>query len=273
MSHPSLMVIAAHPDDETLGFGGAIARYAAAGVDVTLVTATRGDRGRWRGIAPGGDGHPGPLALASIREAELREAASVLGVRHVEVLGYPDGCLDHVDPQRIVSELAGHVRRVRPTVVLTFGPDGAYGHPDHIAVSQFAMAAVLWAAAGAQTHGDHAPHAVAKVYFLAWPVSTWTVYESVFKKLTSTVDGVERQVVPWPDWAITTTIDTRKVAARVHQAALCHASQTSAYGALLDLTGPTLERLWGQQSFYRALSTVNGGRAIEQDLFEGICHV
>lgn len=273
MRHPSLMVITAHPDDEALGFGGTIARYAAAGVDVTLVTATRGDRGRWRGIAPNSDGHPGAHALAAIREAELREAASVLGVRRVDVLGYPDGCLDHADPQRIMSELAGHVRRVRPTVVLTFGPDGAYGHPDHIAVSQFAMAAVLSAADVRTNGGDHAPHAVAKVYFLAWPASTWAAYQAAFKRLTSTVDGVERQAVPWPDWAITTTIDTRHVAARVHEAVLRHASQTSAYRSLLDLSGDTLERLWGQQSFYRALSTVNGGRAIEQDLFEGIRHV
>ncbi|MEP7307480.1 MAG: PIG-L family deacetylase [Acidobacteriota bacterium] len=85
----------------------------------------------------------GPRGL---RKAELRDAASVLGVCGVEVLDYPDGRLDQVDPQRIVSELAGYVRRIRPSVVLTFGPDGAYGHPDHIAVSQFAMAAVLAAA-------------------------------------------------------------------------------------------------------------------------------
>ena len=270
MRNRSLMVITAHPDDETLGFGGTIARYASEGVDVALVTATRGDRGRWRGIAPGSPGHPGAPALARIREAELRAAAAVLGLRTVDVLGHPDGHLDQVDPQRLVSDLVGHVRRARPTVVLTFGPDGAYGHPDHIAVSQSALAAVL--AASDSTHIDdgQAPHAVSKVYFLAWPASAWAVYQAAFKRLVSTVDGVERQAVPWPDWAITTSIDTRHVAARVHDAVLCHASQTAAYQGLLDLSSEMLEELWGRQSFYRALSTVNGGRATEQDLFEGI---
>jgi LmbE family N-acetylglucosaminyl deacetylase len=190
-------------------------------------------------------------------------------VRGVDVLDYPDGLLDQVDPQQIVSELAGYVRRIRPSVVLTFGPDGAYGHPDHIAVSQFAMAAVLAAADARRNCEVQAPHAVAKVYFLAWPASTWAVYQAAFTQLTSTVDGVERKAVPWPDWAITTTIDTRHVAARVHQAALRHTSQTSAYPGLLHLSSDALEQLWGHQSFYRALSTVNGGRATEQDLFEG----
>ena len=272
MSHRSLMVITAHPDDETLGFGGAIARYASEGVDISLVTATRGERGRWRGIAPDSAGHPGAPALARMREAELRQAAAVLGVRTVDVLGYPDGHLDQVDPRRIVSALVGHIRRARPEVVLTFGPDGAYGHPDHIAVSQSALAAVLAASDSTQGEDGHAAHAVSKVYFLAWPASTWAVYQTAFKRLTSTVDGVERQAVPWPDWAITTTIDSRRVAPRVHEAVLCHASQTSAYQGLLDLSSHTLEQLWGQQSLYRALSTVNGGRATERDLFEGLLH-
>jgi LmbE family N-acetylglucosaminyl deacetylase len=272
MSDRSLMVITAHPDDETLGFGGTIARYASEGVDITLVTATRGDRGRWRGIAPGSTGHPGAPALARMREAELRQAAAVLGVRTVAVLGHPDGHLDQVDPQRLVSDLVGHVRRARPAVVLTFGPDGAYGHPDHIAVSQSTLAAVLAASDSTYVDDGQAPHAVSKVYFLAWPASAWAVYQAAFKRLVSTVDGLERQAVPWPDWAITTSIDTRHVAARVHDAVLCHASQTAAYRGLLDLSSQTLEQLWGQQSFYRALSTVNGGRATERDIFEGIRH-
>jgi LmbE family N-acetylglucosaminyl deacetylase len=270
MGNRSLLVITAHPDDETLGFGGTIAHYASEGADITLVTATRGDRGQWRGIAQGGAGHPGAEALAILREQELRRAATVLGVRRVEVLDYEDGCLDRADPQRIVAELAGHVRRVRPAVVLTFGPDGAYGHPDHIAVSQFALAAVL--AAADVTHEEDGPasFAAAKLYFLAWPASTWAVYQAAFKRLTAVVDGVERQAVPWPDWAITTTLDTRPASARVHEAVQCHASQTSVYQRVLDLSSRERDELWGRQSFYRALSTVNGGRATEQDLFEGI---
>ncbi len=113
----------------------------------------------------------------------------------------------------MVGAIASHIRRVRPDVVVTFGPDGAYGHPDHIAISQFTSAAV--AAAGSDSFagkGDDAgpAHLVSKLYYIAWPETTWRGYEAAFRKLVSTVDGVERQAVPWPDWAITTTIDTRQ---------------------------------------------------------------
>ena len=270
MRERSLMVIAAHPDDETLGFGGTIAHYAGAGVRVTLVTATRGDRGRWHGVAPGEAGHPGADAVANAREAELLRAADVLGVHHVDALHYGDARLDQAEPHGVIETLAARLRAVRPQVVLTFGADGAYGHPDHIAVSQFTTAAVAVAADASREVGGHAPHAVTKLYYLAWPASTWAVYQGAFKTLTSRVDGVDRQAVPWPDWAITTRIDARHVTPRVLDAVRCHASQTSSYQRLLDLSAHERDELFGRQSFYRVFSTVNGGRATEHDLFEGI---
>src|ERR1700687_5904922 len=86
MRSPKLLAVLAHPDDESLGVGGTLAKYASEGTDVFLLTATRGDRGRFRSHRPGDAEHPGPLALANIREAELRAAASVLGVREVSIL-------------------------------------------------------------------------------------------------------------------------------------------------------------------------------------------
>jgi LmbE family N-acetylglucosaminyl deacetylase len=94
---------------------------------------------------------------------------------------------------------------------LPFGPDGAYGHPDHIAVSQFATAAIVAAADAAfPCDGIASPqqHVVSKLYYIAWPESTWKSYQSAFRKLVSTVDGIDRQAVPWPDWAITKIIET-----------------------------------------------------------------
>ena len=79
----------AHPDDESLGVGGTLAKSAAEGVDVFLLTATRGGAGRYRGHRPGDPEHPGAAALAAIRERELRAAASVLGVREIVLLDYP----------------------------------------------------------------------------------------------------------------------------------------------------------------------------------------
>src|SRR5215467_4000004 len=141
-----LMAVLAHPDDESLGVGGTLAKYASEGVDVFLVTATRGESGRYRGHRPGEPEHPGRIALASTRETELRAAASVLGVREVTLLGYHDQELDRAEPHDAIAAIAEHLKRVHPDVVVTFGPDGAYGHPDHIAISQFTTAAIVSAA-------------------------------------------------------------------------------------------------------------------------------
>jgi len=114
------------------------------------------------------------------------------------------------------------------------------------------------------------PHSVAKLYYIAWPESTWAAYQTAVWKPSSTVDGVERQATPWPDWAITTVIDTRHFWSTVWRAVSCHESQVAAYERLKDLAPEHHEALWGRQSFYRAFSTVNGGRAREASLFEGI---
>jgi LmbE family N-acetylglucosaminyl deacetylase len=267
------MAVLAHPDDECLGVGGTLAKYAFEGVDVFLVTATRGESGRFRGYRQDDRRHPGPSALADIREAELRGAASVLGVREVSILKYHDQHLDRANPREAVAAIVGHMRRVRPDVVVTFGPDGAYGHPDHIAVSQFTTAAIVATADPAfPCDGTEVaqPHAVSKLYYMAWPESTWNAYQSAFRKLVSTVDGIERQAVPWPDWAITTVVDTRSVWSTVWQAICCHESQVTAYARLKDLSPDDHEALWGRQSFYRVFSTVSGGRKQETDLLEGI---
>ena len=120
--------------------------------------------------------------------------------------------------------------------------------------------------------GEHGtrPHSVAKLYFIAWPQSTWSAYQAAFKTLTATVDGVERQTVPWADWAITTRIDTRIYWPAVWRAVSCHKSQMAAYEKLSQLSPEHHQALWGAQSFYRVFSTANGGRTQETDLFEGI---
>src|SRR5690349_5147329 len=87
-----LLAVLAHPDDESLGFGGTLAKYAAEGVETYLITATRGERGRFGPAGKGGD----PNEVGRVREAELRSAAAVLGVRQVFILNYPDGGVDAV---------------------------------------------------------------------------------------------------------------------------------------------------------------------------------
>jgi LmbE family N-acetylglucosaminyl deacetylase len=267
------MAVLAHPDDESLGVGGTLAKYSTEGAEVFLVVATRGERGRYRGHRPGEPEHPGPDKLAQLREAELRAAAAVLGIHDVTLLDYRDQELDAVNPTDAATRIALHLRRTRPDVVITFGPEGAYGHPDHIAISQYTAAALLLAADPSIRVGEDdgaEAHLVKKLYFVAWPSSTWNAYLEAFTKVVSTVDGVEREVVPWPDWALTTVVDTRRFWPTVWQAISCHESQIAAYERLKTLPPEHHEALWGAQSFYRVFSTVNGGRKQETDLFEGI---
>src|SRR5262249_18982490 len=141
-----LMAVLAHPDDESLGVGGTLAKYASEDVEVFLITATRGDSGRYRGLRADDPQHPGPSALANIRETELRAAASALVIIEVSLLDFRDQQLDRANPREAVAAIVQHIRRVHPQVVVTFGPEGAYGHPDHIAISQFTTAATVAAA-------------------------------------------------------------------------------------------------------------------------------
>jgi LmbE family N-acetylglucosaminyl deacetylase len=266
-----LLAVLAHPDDESLGFGGTLARYAAEGVESYLVTATRGERGRFGSLGKVCD----PAEVGRAREAELRAAAAVLGIREVSILSYPDGAVDQVETTTAIRALVSHIRRIQPDVVVTFGPDGAYGHPDHIAISQFTSAAAICAADCAyrvdgDAQQDSPPHLVAKLYYLAWRRSKWDAYQAAFRRLTSMVDGIERQATPWPDWAVTTTIDTSAFWPIVWKAVSCHKTQLSIYERLEELTDEQQRALWGSQEFYRAHSSVNGGRRTEADLFEGL---
>jgi len=260
-----LMAVLAHPDDESLGVGGTMATYAARGVETYLVTATRGERGRYFT----NDDRPSDAEVGRMREAELRAAAQVLGVRDVTLLDYVDGELDRAEPHEAVGRIVTQLRRVCPQVVVTFDPFGAYGHPDHVAISQLATAAVL-AATDPSFPNDLEPHRVSKLYYFVTDERRWAVYQSAFKRLTSRVDGEERSAVAWPAWAVSAKIDAREHWRTVWQAVNCHATQLAIYGRLGELTPDEHEALWGSESFYRVFSRVNGGRTREADLFDGI---
>lgn len=262
-----LMCVLAHPDDESLGLGGSLAKYAAEGVETYLVTATRGERG-WNGKE---EAYPGLVALGKIREAELYAAAEVLGLQEVNLLDYIDGALDRANPDEAIGKVVGHLRRVRPHVVITFDPMGAYGHPDHIAICQFTTAAMIAAADPTYDLGLDLPtHRVLKLYYMVSTGADMIAYQAAFGKLVMEIDGVKREATSWEEWAVTTTIDTRPYWPRVWQAVSCHRSQLPFYEALSHLPEEEQANLWGVQKFYRAFSLVNGGRQMERDLFEGV---
>lgn len=276
MTARRLMAVLAHPDDESMGMGSTLAKYASEGVAVSLVVATRGDAGRYRGHAPGTPEHPGAAALATLREGELHAACDVLGIRERVLLDYHDQQLDRAHPPKVIGEIAREIRRLRPHIVLTFGPEGGYGHPDHIAISQLTAAAIVAAATAGDAGADGGvdaggpAHVVSKFYYLAWPTSVLRAFEAAFRRLASTVDGFERPAVPWPDWMITTEIDTGTHWQAAWRAVACHDSQVAAYERLRGLAPEQHEAIWRWQHFYRVFSRVNGGRTRETDLFEGI---
>jgi LmbE family N-acetylglucosaminyl deacetylase len=130
-----LLGVFAHPDDEVFCAGGTMARAAGAGAEVMIVSATRGEQGQIRDPAAATR-----RTLGAVREGELRAAAAELGVQRVQVLAYPDGTLQH-HRSSLGAAIAGIIRQFDPDTVITFGADGGYGHPDHIAISGLTTAA------------------------------------------------------------------------------------------------------------------------------------
>ncbi len=230
------MAVLAHPDDESLGFGGTLAKYAAEGVEVFLVTATRGEGGRYRGHRVGDGGHPGPAALAAIREAELRTAA--VGARRA---------------RRVAARLsrraarprgaAGGGRRIADT-------SRACGRTSSSRSDPTARTAIPITSRSRSSRPPRSSMAatIRRVEALLPRVAAaaWAAYQAAFRTLRSTVDGVERQATPWPDWAITTVIDTRRFWPTVWRAVSCHESQVAAYERLKDLAPEHHEALWGR---------------------------
>jgi len=134
--HCRLLGIFAHPDDETFCAGGTFARYAELGAEIMVVSATRGQAGQIRDAAVG-NRH----TIAAVREAELRLACERLGIARVRCLDYVDGALGDAEFYALVDEVVDVICEFRPDVVITFGPEGGYGHPDHVTISAVTTAA------------------------------------------------------------------------------------------------------------------------------------
>lgn len=131
-----LLFVFAHPDDEAFLAGGTIARHTSEGGRAALVCATRGERGSQPSV---------PVcpveALGEVRQRELEDSCNVLGIDHLEVLGYGDRQVDRADFDQATLRIARAMTELRPAAVVTFGPDGISGHPDHVAVHHLTLAA------------------------------------------------------------------------------------------------------------------------------------
>ncbi|MGC5562895.1 N-acetyl-1-D-myo-inositol-2-amino-2-deoxy-alpha-D-glucopyranoside deacetylase [Streptomyces sp. FR-108] len=286
-----LLLVHAHPDDEAINNGATMARYAATGAQVTLVTCTRGELGE---VIPPGLAHLSGEHLGEHRLAELAEAMRALGVRDTRslggpgryedsgMMGLPDNdnprCFWRADVDEAAAHLVGVIREVRPHVLVTYDPDGGYGHPDHIQAHRVAMRAAELAAdpdfrTGTGAHLGE-PWTIAKIYWNRVPRS---VAEKEFARLTDVLDEL-----PFPaaatiddvpgvvdDPVVTTEIDGTAQAAAKAAAMRAHATQIEVAEPWFALSNRLAQPLFTVE-YYELVRGERAGTARETDLFAGI---
>jgi LmbE family N-acetylglucosaminyl deacetylase len=223
---PTLLGIFAHPDDETFRPGGTLALLSRQGVQVEVLTFTRGEAGSC--------GNPPlctPAELPAVRERELRCACAALGIQPPRLLNYADLHLQEADAEEMVAQILSVVNEVRPQVWLSFGPDGLSRHPDHLVVSQWAGEAFRRA------------EAAAALYTVAVP-------RSLAQKLDM------RQVYPVPDERIALSVDVSSIWETKLAAMGCHASQWSC-SPMANAPEERRRLFFGREYFVRAASRDN----------------
>jgi len=228
-----IVAVLAHPDDESFGMGGTLARYASQGAAVYLILATRGEAG-----IPGTD----PRCAGEIREAEARAACQVLGVQGPTFLGFMDGGLTAVPDEVAVARLVQELRQQRPDIVLTFGPAGVSGHPDHVAVSRWTTIAFDRLSAS--------PGGPRKLYYLAPSEATEQVCGG---SLSSETDGARMASID------ISAFKTHKVRAMQQ-----HRSQHPPFPGVPEVEA---SKLACHEVFHRARPRHEGIEGHEEDLF------
>ncbi len=213
-----LVAVFAHPDDESLGPGGTIARYAAEGVEITLICATRGESGTL-----GHSSSYGPALLSRIRQAELEAAIEVLRIHDVRILGYPDRNVPSVRVERGIADVLTVLRQVEPDVVIAFHPSGISGHPDHKAMTSFATGAIEQLAAEADGRASDWRRRLRLHYYL--------LPASVARQITW------RELPLVPDEEVTIEIDISPYAAVKRRAIHCHKTQLAFYNRIESMPG------------------------------------
>jgi N-acetyl-1-D-myo-inositol-2-amino-2-deoxy-alpha-D-glucopyranoside deacetylase len=238
MEKKTILAVLAHPDDETFGTGGTLALYSRRGVDVFLICATRGEVGE---MSP--DLMDGFNTIGEKREAELRCAGELLGLKSIFFLGYRDsgmpGTADNNHPQalaaqpveKVAQEVAAYIRKLKPQIVITFDPIGGYYHPDHIAIHKATVEAFEIAGNPQIVIEDLDIYAPQKLYFqtmgrgfLRFAVGISRLIGRDPRKFGTNHD-IDLQAIAEVDFPITTRINCKQVAEIRDAASACHASQ------------------------------------------------
>jgi LmbE family N-acetylglucosaminyl deacetylase len=267
------MAVHAHPDDEASSTGGVLAAYSDQGVRTVVVTCTNGEFGDGpAGLKPGEEGHD-TADVAQTRLAELREAAKYLGVTDLELLGYHDSGMPeweyrnspdafcNVPLENVIDRIATLIEKYRPQVVITYDPDGAYQHPDHVHAARAGIGAV------------EKTGIPAKLYLSAMRRSEW---QKIFEALRAAGEDVpewemsdeERRQIEESEARITTEIDIRPVLDRKRDALMAHASQiTDSWFS--KIPPDVVQSAFGREWFIRARNQTQAP-VPETDLFAGL---
>ena len=281
----SLLLVHAHPDDETLGTGATMAKYAAAGAHVTLVTCTLGEEGEvlvpeLAHLASDKDD-----ALGQHRIGELDAACAALGVTDHRFLGGPGRWRDsgmmgtpqnerpdvfwNADLDEATRELVAIVREVKPQVLITYDENGGYGHPDHIQAHRVTVQA--FDKAGDPSYAPEAGEAwqPAKLYYTAFPKSVLQAGIDHLKEQGDTnffgVDSADDLPFGVPDELVTTEIDARDFLDHKVAAMRAHATQIEVDGPFFALSNNVGQKAMGVEHFVQVRPGRTGER--ETDLF------
>jgi len=288
-----LLLVHAHPDDETIGTGATMARYAAQGVAVTLVTCTMGEEGEV--LVPelehlAADREDG---LGQHRAGELAAAMEALRVTDSRFLGGPGrwrdsgmigtpanerpDCFWRADLAEAVRELVAVVRETRPQVVVTYDSNGGYGHPDHIQAHRVTVAAYDAAADPSYAPELGEPWQVSKLYWTAVPRSVLQAGIDLLRESGETsFFGVERaEDLPFgvPDEVVTTEVDAGDQLEAKVAAMRAHKTQIAVDGPFFALSNNVGQRAFGTEHYVLARGERGpgtGARGWEDDLFAGL---
>ncbi len=280
---PTLLAVFAHPDDESFGPGGTLARYARSGVDVWLVCGTDGDAGTVDAAMLADY-----ASTSQLRAAELCCAAQTLGLRGVDWLGYRDsgmaGSADNQHPaslyqapmDEVVGKIVASMRKHRPQVVICDNQFGGYGHPDHIKLHQATVRAFEIANDATQYPEAGPPWQPQRLYFTAFAPGLLKLLVRLMplirrdpRKFGRNHDIDLVQIVS-RETPIHARVDVRPYLEVKDAASACHKSQGGDQDRFKWIPQFIQRRYWGAETFTRGVPVPTPGAPVERDLFEGV---
>lgn len=277
----TLLGIYAHPDDEIIGPGGTLARYAADGARVGLVIATRGEAGEIQ--------RPGTATLETlteVREQEMRCSANALGISDLIFLDYRDsgmaGTADNEHPGALINAPEGEVtgklvaiiRQFQPDVLLTFEPFGGYGHPDHIVINRLTLAALTAAPDARQYPEAGSPWQPSRLFYPLLPDSVILEIKEQVAAAGGNLAGYDeliegRGAAGVPDYDIHAVLDISDYVKQKWEAWDCHQTQFGPDSRFRRLPDAQMQALLSREYFHLAYPSTPP-HAVLQDLFAGI---